>query len=148
MRSGFALLAHSFGRIRTLIVVMCSVLAGFQILLNLAASVAQESNAFGPLSNLLPDFMRQMLGPSVIALLSFSGIVCLGYFHIAVIGWLVGLVIALATEPAGEIELRFMDLVLAHPMARHWIITRTILLIVGCTVLVLLAMMMGSWTGL
>ncbi len=148
MRSGFALLVHSIRRVRNVVLVMASILAGFQILMNLAASVIQQENAFGPLSSLLPDFLRQLLGPSVLALLSFSGIVCLGYFHIAVVGWLVGMMIALATEPAAEIEIRFMDLVMAHPMARHWVITRSILMILGCTVFVLSAMMAGTWMGL
>ena len=148
MNSGLALLMHSLRRVRILVVVMAWILAGFQILLCLAASVIQESIGFGQLASLLPDFMRQMLGPSVIALLSFSGIVCLGYFHLAIIGALIGLVVALATEPAGEIETQFMDLVMAHSMPRHWIITRTLLLILGCTAFVLTAMMLGTWIGL
>jgi len=148
VNSGLALLLHSIRRVRTLVLVMAWILAGFQILLILAASVIQESNGFGQLAGLLPDFMRQMLGPSVIALLSFSGIVCLGYFHIAVIGALIGLTVVLATEPAGEIETQFMDLVMAHSMSRHWIITRTVLLILGCTAFVLGAMMLGTWFGL
>lgn len=142
------MLVHSIRRVRILVLVMAWILAGFQILLNLAASVLQESSGFDQLMSLVPDFVRQMLGPSVIALLSFSGIVCLGYFHIAVIGALIGLIITLATEPAGEIETQFMDLVMAHPVPRHWIITRTVLLILGCTAFVLAAMMLGTWTGL
>jgi ABC-2 type transport system permease protein len=145
---GIALVAHSIRRVRSLVVVMASVLAGFQLLLILGAGVIQESNAFGPLSNLLPDFMRQMLGPSVVSLLSFSGIVCLGYFHVVVVGALVGLVMALATEPAAEIETRFLDLVMAHPVPRHWVITRSITLIVACTLFVLTAMFLGTSIGL
>jgi hypothetical protein len=148
VKSGLALLVHSIQRVRTLVLVMALILAGFQILLSLAASVIQESNGFGQLMGMLPDFMRQMLGPAVIALLSFSGIVCLGYFHVVVIGALIGLIIALATEPAGEIETQFMELIMAHSMPRHWIITRTVLMILACTAFVLTAMLLGTWIGL
>ncbi len=148
MNSGIALLWHSIRRVRLLVAVMGLILVGFQILLTIAAGVALESNTLDRLSSLLPDFMRQALGPSVLGLISYRGVVCLGYFHIAVIGTLVGLIIALATEPAAEIESRFMDLVMAHPMARHWIVTRTLLIILGCTLLLLSAMVLGTHLGL
>ncbi len=148
MSGGLALMAFSIRRIRLLVVVMATILASFQILLNLAASVIHQSNAFGQLLNIVPDFLRQVLGPSIIALLSFGGIVCLGYFHTVIVGALVGLIIALGTEPAGEIESRFMDLIMAHSIPRHWIVTRSLLMIIGCTIFVLAAMIFGSWVGL
>ncbi len=148
MRGGPALILHSARRIRTLVFVVGMLLAGFQILLSLAARTAQESKAFQQLYLLVPDFLRQMMGPSLIALMSFSGIVSVGYFHIAVVGALVGLTIALATEPAAEIESRFIDLILSRPLARHWLITRSIILILGSTIFLLTAMAAGSLIGL
>ncbi len=148
MRSGLALIAHSASRYRTLVLIMSILLSGFQILLSLAAAAIQESKAFNQLLDLIPDFLRQMLGPSLIGLLSFQGIVCLGYFHIAVIGALMALTIALATEPAAEIESRFLDLVLSHPLQRHWIITRSIALLVAGAIFVLACMLLGSFAGL
>ena len=148
MNSGLALLGHSIRRVRTLVSVIGLILVGFQILLTIAAGVALESNTLDRLSSLLPDFMRQLLGPSALGLISYRGVVCLGYFHIAVIGTLIGLIIALATEPAAEIETRFVDLIMAHPVARHWIVTRTLLMILGCTAFMLSSMVLGTWLGL
>jgi len=148
MKSGLALMAHSFHRVRMLVLGMSGLLAGFQILLCLAAKTAQELNAFGQLSALIPDFLRQIMGPSVIALMSFGGVVCIGYFHIAVVGAVVGLAIAIATEVAAEIESKFVDLVLSRPLARHWLITRSIALLLGCSIFVACAMVLSTIIGL
>ena len=148
MKGAWILLAHSLKRARTLILSMGMLLAGFQLLLTLVARSIQRSNAFDQMSALIPDFMRQLMGPSFIGLMSFSGIVCVGYFHIAVMGALVGLAVALATESAAEIETRFMDLILARPLARHWIIGRTIAVLAVSIAFVLGLMMLGTWSGL
>jgi ABC-2 type transport system permease protein len=80
--------------------------------------------------------------------MSFSGILCLGYFHLAVMGALVGLTIALATEPASEIENGFMDMILSRSLRRHWVITRSGVLVLLCSAFLLSMMMLGSWAGL
>jgi ABC-2 type transport system permease protein len=148
MKAGLALFLHSARRARTLVLALAALVAGFQILLAFAARSLGELNTFERLATLVPDFLRQLLGPSLLTLLSFRGIACLGYFHVAILATLVGLTIALATEPAGEIESRFLDLVLAHPLPRHWVITRTIALLAACIVFLLGAMMLGTWVGL
>jgi ABC-2 type transport system permease protein len=148
MKGGLALLRHSTRRTRTLVLSMAGLLAGFQILFTLAAKSFQEFNAFDRLAALIPDVFRQLLGPSIITIISYKGIVCLGYFHVAVVATLVGLCIAIATEPAAEVESRFLDLILAHPLARHWIITRTIILLAGSIALVAAAMLLGTQVGL
>jgi hypothetical protein len=148
MNIGFALLSHSFRRVRMLVLSAGALLAGFQLLLCLAAKAAQEMNAYGPLSALIPDFLRQLMGPSLFAIMSFSGIVCVGYFHFIVICALMGLTIAVMTEVSAEIEIRFMDLILSRPLARHWLITRSMLLLIGCSVFLLGAMALGSLLGL
>ncbi len=63
-------------------------------------------------------------------------------------GSLIALSIVLATIPTSEIETGFMDLILSRPLARHWIITRTILIVVVCTTGLLATMMAGTWIGL
>ncbi|HET6372410.1 MAG TPA: hypothetical protein VFG76_03835, partial [Candidatus Polarisedimenticolia bacterium] len=60
----------------------------------------------------------------------------------------VGLMIALSTEPAAEIETRFVDLILSRPLARHWIITRSTLLPAVGIAVVLSLMLAGTWLGL
>ena len=61
---------------------------------------------------------------------------------------LLALAIALATLPASEIETGFADLILARPMRRHWLITRTIALVLFSILLMLLMIMAGTWAGL
>ncbi len=148
MRACFALLLHSARRARTLVLAAAALLAAFQILLAFAAKSLQELNTFSGLTALVPDFLRQIFGSSLLTLMSFRGIACLGFFHVAIIAFLVGLMIALATEPASELETRFLDLILSHPLARCWVITRTITLLALCVALSLGAMMLGTWIGL
>jgi ABC-2 type transport system permease protein len=142
------LLIHSLKRARTLVLSMGILLAGFQLILIVVARSIQRSGGFEELSTLLPPWVREMLGPSLAGFMSFAGIVSLGYFHLAVIGSLVGLSIAVSTMPASEIETGFMDLILSRPLARHWIITRTIIVMTLSIVLVLSLMMTGTWVGL
>ncbi|HKV38554.1 MAG TPA: ABC transporter permease subunit [Blastocatellia bacterium] len=148
MKIAFILLGYSFRRVRTLVFVLGALLAIFQVFLVIVARSIQTSNSFGQLGAMLPPFARELLGPSFTSFMSFQGIVSLGYFHLSVMGSLLGLSIALATTPASEIETGFMDLILSRSIARHWIITRSIALNLVSTVAVLAAMMLGTWIGL
>ena len=148
MRACYALLMHSVRRARALVLVAAALLAAFQILLAFAAKSLQELNTFSGLMALVPDFLRQTFGSSLLTLMSFRGVACLGFFHVAILAFLVGLMISLATEPASEIETRFLDLILSHPLARYWVITRTIVLLILCIALSLGAMVLGTWIGL
>jgi hypothetical protein len=70
------------------------------------------------------------------------------YFDTGFIIALLALTIALATLPASEIETGFADLILARPLPRHWLITRTIALVLFSILLMLLMIMAGTWAGL
>jgi hypothetical protein len=148
MSAGLALISHSYRRVRVLVLGAATLLVGFQILLCLAAKTAQELNAFGQLSALIPEFVRQLMGPALISLMSFGGIVCLGYFHFAVVVILIGMGITITTEISAEIETRFVDLILSRPLARHWLITRSIVLFIAASAFLLLAMILGTSLGL
>jgi beta-exotoxin I transport system permease protein len=148
MNATLVLLGHSLKRVRTLIAAMGGLLVIFQVLLIIVARSIQASNAFGQMVEIIPPLFREMLGPSLFSFMSFRGIVCLGYFHVAVMGSLIALSIALGTMPTSEIETGFMDFILSRPLARHWIITRSILVAVICTVAMLVTMSLGTWTGL
>jgi len=139
------LLAHSLKRIRTLVLIMGLLLGAFQLLLVASGSSIYRSDGFQQLTVLIPPFARELMGP---AFMSFAGIVCLGYFHLVVMGSLVGLSIAIGTMPTSEVETGFVDLILSRPLARHWIITRTMIAMILSIVLVLGLMMIGTWTGL
>jgi ABC-2 type transport system permease protein len=142
------LLGYSLRRVRSLVLAVALLLGCFQLVLIAVARSLQVSDAFGQLEALVPTFARELLGPSVTATLSFQGIVCLGYYHLAVMGSLVALSISLATLPTSEVETGFVDLILSRPLARHWIITRSILVVILGTAGPLLMMMAGTWIGL
>src|ERR1043166_9562549 len=124
MKLALILLAHSLKRARTMVLTLAAVLGAFQVLIILVAKSIQDSGTFEQFGAMLPSFVRELIGPSFGSLMSFSGMVCLGYFHPVVMISLLALTIALATIPTAEIESGFMDLILSRPLARHWIVTR------------------------
>jgi ABC-2 type transport system permease protein len=148
MKAALILLVHSIKRVRTLLLAMGLLLAGFQILIVLIGSEIQASGSFNQFANLVPPFVRQMFGQMLDVFLTFKGIVALGYFHLAIMGALVGLVIALATVPASEIETGFMDLLLSRPVARYWVITRALALVIATIIFMIGMIMLGTWSGL
>ena len=148
MKAPLILLAYSFRRVRTLIIAMAVLLGMFQVFLIVVAGSIESAGSFEQMGELMPPFVRELLGPSFPSFMSFAGIVCLGYFHLAVMGSLVGISIALGTMATSEIETGFMDLILSRPLARHWIVTRSIVLTMICIVAVLGVMMIGTWAGL
>jgi beta-exotoxin I transport system permease protein len=148
MKGPLVLLAHSFKRVRTIVIAMGVLLVIFQVFLIIVAGSIQRSNTFEQMGALMPPFVRELLGPSFASLMSFGGIVCLGYFHLAVMGSLVALSIAMGTMPTSEIETGFMDLILSRPLARHWIITRSIIVVTVCTISLLAMMIAATWAGL
>lgn len=148
MRAVLFLFGYSMKRVGTLVFAMGLLLAVFQVFLVVIAKSIQTSNAFNEMAVLIPSFARDLLGPAMTSFMSFKGIVSLGYFHLVVMSSLVGLSISLATIPTSEIETGFIDLVLSRPLARHWIITRTIVIVAVSTAAILTLMMIGTWTGL
>lgn len=144
----FVLAGHSLRRIRGLLVAAIVLLAAFEFLLTQMAAYLFRRMAFSELAALFPDMLRTFAGPSGFAFLSFSGVVGLGYFHPVVVTALIGLAIAIATEPCGEVERRFVDLALARPMTRRVPIARTLIVLVVAIGLVLGAMMGGTEIGL
>jgi ABC-2 type transport system permease protein len=144
----FSLLWHSLRRARTLVLTTGVVLACFQVVLVEVAGSIQTGGGFEQLTALLPQFARELLGPSLVSFMSFAGIVCVGYFHLAVMTSLMAVSMALATVPVSEIESGFIDLVLARPLARQWIITRSIAVVTLSIALMLAMILTGTWAGL
>jgi hypothetical protein len=81
-------------------------------------------------------------------MMSFSGIMALGYYHVAIVAVLVGLVVAAATEPAAEIEAGFADLILAQPVPRVAVMARSVVVVLVCPAIVIAAMTGGTFIGL
>ncbi len=148
MSAVLALARHSVRRSRGLFAIMLAVLAGFQVLLVVAAGTLQASGTFSSFVALVPPFMRQALGDSLFAFMSFAGIICFGYFHPMIVAALAGFVIAIATEPVSDIETRFLDVILARPLARSAVVGRTVLLLVALPAVVVAAMLASTTISL
>ncbi len=144
MRAALTLARHSLRRGRVLLVVLVVVLAGFEVLLVAGAAALQQTGTLGNFADMMPPFVRQMFGDSLIVFMSFAGIVCFGYFHPMIVAALVAFVIATATEPAGEIETRFLDVILARPLPRASVIARSLLLVVALPALVIGSMLLAT----
>jgi len=148
MRAPLLLLTHSLKRVRALLIGIGTLLVLFQVFIIVIANSIQESNTFSQMGALIPGFARDMLGPAMAGFLSYKGFVCLGYFHLVVMSSLISMSIAIATTPTSEIETGFIDLILARPIARHWIITRSIAISLLTTTAILGLMMTATWVGL
>ncbi|HSP91793.1 MAG TPA: hypothetical protein VLN08_12840 [Vicinamibacterales bacterium] len=139
---------HSLTRLRTALLVMAAALALFQVLLAMAAAELQRQGTFEQLAGLVPGFVRELFGTALVSMMSFSGIMALGYYHVAIVAVLVGLVVVIATEPAVEVEAGFADLVLAQAVPRDAVLTRSVVLLVVCPGLMITAMTAGTFAGL
>jgi ABC-2 type transport system permease protein len=139
------LLGHSIRRQRILLIAACALLFGFQILIILVARGLQETGGFATLENLIPDAVRQWTD---IPALSFRGMVSFAYTHPVVLVFLMVMAIAVGTEPAGEVESKIIDLLLARPVARASVIGRSFLVLLAATVAAVGSMLLGTWSGL
>jgi ABC-2 type transport system permease protein len=117
-------------------------------MLIVVARAMQKAGTFAQLGAMIPPFVRAIFGPSLASFMSFSGIACIGFIELAIIGALVGISISVATIPASEVETGFIDLILSRPLARHWVVTRTIAALLVCGAVLILIMMAGTWIGL
>jgi ABC-2 type transport system permease protein len=137
-----ALVLRSLGRSRALLLTLGLVLGAFQVVLVAAAAYLHETKAFSQIAAFLPVFLQQLMG--AVAFTSFGGLATFGYFHPIVVVTFVGLAIFVASEPAGEVEVGLVNLVLARPVPRRAIVWRTILAFVLATTAVALAMVAAN----
>ena len=148
MSGGFRLFRLSLKRVWPLLAATGLLLAAVQTFRVLIAASIHNAGQFDQITALLPAFVHETLGPSVASIMTFNGIVCGVYFDTGYIIALLALAIALATLPASEIDTGFADLILARPLSRHWLITRTIALVLFSILLMLLMIVAGTWAGL
>jgi ABC-2 type transport system permease protein len=148
MRSAFLLFRLSLKRARLLLGATGLLLALVQMLRVHIAARVHNDGQYDQITALLPPSVREMFGAALTSIMSFSGIICGVYFDLGFMLALLALAIALSTLPASEMETGFADLILARPLARHWLITRTIALVLFSILLMLLMIMAGTWAGL
>jgi ABC-2 type transport system permease protein len=148
LKTAFLLFGLSLKRARLLLGAMGLLLALVQVLRVRIAEKIYDAGQFDQLNSVLSSYLREIIGSALGSIMSFNGIVCGVYFDTGYIIALLALVIALSTLPASERETGFADLILARPVARHWLITRTIALVLFSIVLMLALMAAGTWAGL
>lgn len=140
-----ALVGRSLARTRGLLWGAAALLAAFQVSIVLQAASYQDRQAFETLGRMVPAVIQRWLGEGMFALGSFGGVISFGFFHPMVV-LLVSMVAAfLASEPAADVEDGYVDLLLARPVARHLLVTRSALLLAGCPVALALLMMLATW---
>jgi hypothetical protein len=139
------LLQRTAERVRTLFLVLVGLLAAFQITIVATAASFDESKGFEHLAGLIPSFLQQAFGP---ALSSFAGMTSIGFFEPLIIMLVVQLAVFLATEPAGDVESGLVDLVLARPIPRHWLMTRSLVAMTGVSILLPATMGGFLWISL
>lgn len=139
------LVARSFGRVAIPFGAIAAVLAAFQVSLIAVASSLARDGGFDRLASIVPAALRPALAP---ALSSFGSMTLFGYFDVLIVMMVVQWAIVAATEPAGEIQTGLVDLVLARPVPRHRLVTRALLVTFGSSLMLALAMGLGTLVGL
>ena len=148
MRTLAVLLERSVAQASRLLLAVFALLVGFQLLIVIQASSYERSQSFSRIAELMPGYLQRGLGNLALLLASFPGMVTAGYFHPVIVVMLALLAAYLATEPAHEVETGLVDLVLARPVPRHHLVTRSLLLMVGTVLAAVVAMCAGTWAGL
>ena len=88
-------------------------LVAFQFFMILAARSLELSGRFQLLEAVMPAFMSQWTN---MAAASFAGFVLFGYSHPLVQLFLVATAIGIGSEPAAEIDTKFVDLLMSRPL--------------------------------
>jgi ABC-2 type transport system permease protein len=145
-----ALVLYRFAlrRERRLLLSLIGLLFLLELLIVSAARAVDAGGGFAVLAGLVPDFVRRMMGFDVALLLSFRGVVSLGFFHPATTATLVAGAIVAARGAVAEIESRTVELIVARPVPRWSLVARSLAL--GATTAALLpaGLVAGLLTGL
>lgn len=145
MSGAWALVRHSLRRSRTFLVSGALFLAVFQIFIILAARALHKSGAMAQLGGLMPNFLEQWTNMMA---LSFKGMVLFGYSHPLLELFLIAVAISIGTEPVGEIESKFVDLMMARPVPRTAAIARSIVVLLMITAGAMASMSIAQRIGL
>lgn len=144
----FALVRRSLARIAGLVLGVGLLLMGLQAVLVIVAAVQEESRSFALIAQLAPSFVQRQFGSSFGLFLSFSGLTTFGYFHPVVMLLISVFTIFVATELASDVEGGQVDLLLARPVSRSALVTRTLLVVVLVPLLLVSLMLVATATAL
>ena len=136
------LLGRSLARHRALIGALAALLSAFQILDIVAAYNLQENAVYSQFATLVPAFIQEAMGGALVG--SLLGAIAIGFVHPLVMLSLSCVAIYIACEPAGEVEDGLVDLVVARPVPRFFMVTRSAVAFAGGTAAVVAAMFATS----
>jgi ABC-type transport system involved in multi-copper enzyme maturation permease subunit len=142
-----ALIRRSAAQARYLLAGALTVLFGFQLIIVGQAAEIQRTQAFGKMADLLPGFLQRGMGSRALLLATFKGTVAFGYFHPLVCIFITVLAMYIGTEPAHEVEAGLVDIELSRPLARHRLLTRSLLLGAAAVTTALVLMFLGTSAG-
>jgi len=131
------LVAYSLRRRRGFLISVALALAVFQFVIILVARSLELSGRFQLMQGLMPDFIAEW---THMGAASFRGFVLFGYSDPVVHVFLAAIAISVGIEPVMEIESKFVDLLMARPVARWTIVARSMVVIVFVTWIALLTM--------
>jgi len=140
----FALLQRSMQRTAGLLLGLATLLCGFQLLLVLVAATQEEAQSFDLITRLAPAFVQRQFGSTLPAFLSFGGLVTFGYFHPVVVLTVALFAAFVATELAADVEGGQVDLLLARPVSRYRLVTRSLMLVRVSPVILVSLMVIAS----
>ena len=120
-------------------------LSAFQLVLIEVAGSYERAGSFDRLATLLPAFAQRSFGT---AMTSFAGMTTVGFYETGIVLMVAQFAIFAASEPAGDVEAGFVDMVLARPLPRHRLITRSLTVMMTGTLALTLTMGAGTWIGL
>jgi hypothetical protein len=139
------LAARSLRRIAPVCLGLAGVLGFFQLVLVVVAASYEQAGSFDRLATLLPAFAQRAFGT---AMTSFAGLTTVGFYETGIVLMVAQFAIFVASEPAGDVEAGFVDMVLARPLPRYWLVTRSLLVMTVTTLFLTLTMGAGTWIGL
>jgi beta-exotoxin I transport system permease protein len=139
------LVARSLRRVAPANLGLAAVLGGFQLLLVAVAASYERAGSFDQLAMLLPAFAQQAFGT---AMTSFAAMSTVGFYETGIVLMVALFAIFVAAEPAGDVEAGFVDMILARPLPRHWMVTRSLLAMTVATLILTLTMGASLWIAL
>jgi ABC-type transport system involved in multi-copper enzyme maturation permease subunit len=140
------LVRRSLARHRALIASLTILLSGLQFLIVVIAASLQRDGLYSQLAALVPAFIQEAMGGAFSA--TFGGTIALGFFHPVVMLSLSCAAIYMASEPAGEVEDGLVDLVVARPVPRRLVVTRSAFVYASVTAFIVLLMFLANRTAL
>jgi ABC-2 type transport system permease protein len=143
-----AMLQRSLARVAGILAGLSLFVISLQVLLVLFARSQEESQSFDVIGRLAPGFMQRQFGDAFSTFLSFAGLVTFAYFDPVVMLLVAVFAAFVATELAADVETGQVDLLLARPLARYWLVTRSLLAVIAAPAALVLVMVLAGIVAL